>query len=56
MSSTESDGTKNGAHNIMSAKGIISGEFKKKGCIKDDCTNVHYKSDLLLAITENSLQ
>ena len=49
MSSTESDGTKNGAHNIMSAKGIISGEFKKKGYIEDNCTNVHYESDLLLA-------
>ena len=49
LSSTESSGTKNGAHSIMSAKGIISGEFKRKGQIEDDCTNIHYESDLILA-------
>tara|TARA_B100000315_G_C14585437_1_gene592746 strand:- start:1906 stop:2466 length:561 start_codon:yes stop_codon:yes gene_type:complete len=49
MLSTDSDGTKNGAQNIMSAKGIISGEFKRIGQIEDDCTNIHYESDLVMA-------
>ena len=47
--SLDGKGKKNGAHNIMSAKGILSGQFNKKGCIEDNCTNVHYESDLLSA-------
>ena len=49
LSSTELDGTKNGAYHIMSVKSMIAGEFLNKSVIQDDCTNVHYKSDILLA-------
>ncbi len=47
--SKDAKGQKNGAHSIMSAKGILQKKFKKVGYIEDDCTNVHYESDLLLA-------
>ncbi len=49
LASKEKDGTKNGAHNIMSANGLQTNIFNKSGYIVDDCTNVHYKSDLLKA-------
>ena len=47
--SKDGKGQKNGAHSIMSAKGILQKKFEKVGYIEDDCTNVHYESDLLLA-------
>jgi CMP-N-acetylneuraminic acid synthetase len=49
--STEADGTKNGAHYIMSRSFLDSGKdpataLYKKVCVIDDCTNVHYQEDL----------
>ena len=44
--SKDGSGEKNGAHCVMSAKGVLSGHFNKKGYIEDNCTNVHYLNDL----------
>tara|TARA_Y100000310_G_scaffold332528_1_gene408287 strand:- start:39 stop:533 length:495 start_codon:yes stop_codon:yes gene_type:complete len=44
-----SNGTINGAVYIASANGIRKGHFEKEHFIIDDCTNIHYFSDLLLA-------
>jgi len=46
MFSIDGNGQKNGAHCVMSAKGVFSGDFNKKGYIEDNCTNVHYLDDL----------
>lgn len=40
---------KNGAHYIMSVEGIFNNTFGKKDFIIDDCTNIHFESDLLIA-------
>tara|TARA_Y100000031_G_scaffold122314_1_gene137131 strand:- start:791 stop:1345 length:555 start_codon:yes stop_codon:yes gene_type:complete len=47
--SKDANGHKNGAHSIMSAEGILNEKFEKTGFIVDDCTNVHYESDLMIA-------
>ena len=47
--STEKDGTKNGAHYILSKSFLESGISKKDHIVIDDCTNVHYESDLIKA-------
>jgi len=47
--STEADGTKNGAHYILSKSFLFSGLSKKDHIVIDDCTNIHYESDLLKA-------
>jgi|TARA_B100002003_G_C13947823_1_gene459704 CMP-N-acetylneuraminic acid synthetase len=47
--SKDAHGRKNGAHSIMSAVGILNEKFEKTGFTVDDCTNVHYESDLKLA-------
>ena len=44
--STEIDGTKNGAHYILSKSFLESGISIKDHIVVDDCTNVHYESDL----------
>ena len=40
---------KNGAHAILSIKGILENKFKKRDHIIDNCTNVHFESDLMKA-------
>ncbi len=47
--STEADGTKNGAHYILSGRFVETGEAREKVCVVDDCTNVHYQEDLARA-------
>ena len=47
--STQKDGTKNGAHYILSKYFLDSKKSRKDSYILDDCTNVHYKEDLLKA-------
>jgi len=47
--STEIDGTKNGAHYIFSKSFLESGISRKDHIIVDDCTNVHFASDLIKA-------
>jgi len=44
--STEKDGTKNGAHYILSKYFLAFGVSKNDHVVIDDCTNVHYESDL----------
>jgi CMP-N-acetylneuraminic acid synthetase len=44
--STEADGTKNGAHYILSKTFLSSGISIKDHIVVDDCTNVHFESDL----------
>jgi len=44
--STEEDRTKNGAHYILSKSFLSSGISKNDHIIVDDCTNVHFESDL----------
>lgn len=47
--SKDAKGQKNGAHFIMSVKGIFNNTFEKRDFIIDDCTNIHFESDLLIA-------
>ena len=47
--STDANGTKNGAHFIVSVEGILNNKFEKQGHIVDNCTNIHFESDLLNA-------
>ena len=49
LNSKDAKGKGNGAHSIMKAKGILENNFKNIGFIVDDCTNIHYEADLLLA-------
>lgn len=44
--STEPDGTKNGAHYILSKAVLEGGEPKDISVVVDDCTNVHFAEDL----------
>ncbi len=46
LMSTEADGTKNGAHYVLSRHYLDTGESRKDTVIVDDCTNVHYQRDL----------
>ena len=46
LMSTEADGTKNGAHYILSRHFLATGESRNDVTIVDDCTNVHYPEDL----------
>lgn len=46
LTSTEADGTKNGAHYIMSRQYLETGRNNKTITIVDDCTNIHYEADL----------
>lgn len=47
--SIEADGTKNGAHYILSAHFLETGSARRKVGIVDDCTNIHYAEDLAKA-------
>ncbi|MCF8482207.1 MAG: hypothetical protein K9H25_17420 [Rhodospirillum sp.] len=44
--STEADGTKNGAHYIVSLPVLKGAEPRSKTVLVDDCTNVHHVEDL----------
>jgi len=44
--STEADGTKNGAHYILTRRYVTTDECRSEFGIVDDCTNVHYQEDL----------
>jgi CMP-N-acetylneuraminic acid synthetase len=46
LMSTEADGTKNGAHYILSRRFVETGESRKDVTIIDDCTNIHFQEDL----------
>ena len=46
LMSTEADGTKNGAHYILSRHFLETDESRKDAVIVDDCTNIHHASDL----------
>ena len=46
LASKEADGTKNGAHYIFSKKFLSTGISKNDYTVVDDCTNVHFESDL----------
>ena len=45
LSSKNKFGKKNGAHHILNLKGLFDNN-PKIGYILDDCTNIHFKSDL----------
>jgi CMP-N,N'-diacetyllegionaminic acid synthase len=49
LASTEADGTKNGAHYVLSRHFIDSGDARKKVSVIDDCTNIHFDHDLARA-------
>ncbi len=46
LMSTEADGTKNGAHYILSRHFVDTGESRKDVTIVDDCTNIHFAADV----------
>ena len=46
LMSTEADGTKNGAHYILSRHFLETDKSRKDVVIVDDCTNIHHASDL----------
>ena len=47
--STDKEGKKNGAHYVLSKFYLDSDKSRKDVTIIDNCTNIHYKSDLLKA-------
>ena len=49
LGSTQADGTKNGAHYILSRHFLETGESRTDAVIVDDCTNIHYAGDLARA-------
>ena len=46
LMSTQADGTKNGAHYVLSRHFVESGESRADVTIIDDCTNIHFPADL----------
>lgn len=44
--SKQADGTKNGAHYVLSRHFLDSGESRKDVTIVDDCTNIHYEDEV----------
>jgi CMP-N-acetylneuraminic acid synthetase len=46
LNSTEANGTKNGAHYVLSRHFVDTGQTRAKCTIVDDCTNVHFDRDL----------
>lgn len=44
--SQEADGTKNGAHYVLSRHFIETGESRSDKTIIDDCTNIHFAKDV----------
>jgi CMP-N-acetylneuraminic acid synthetase len=49
LASAEADGTKNGAHYVLSRHFVETGEARKKITVTDDCTNIHFPADLTRA-------
>ena len=49
LNSTEADGTKNGAHYVLSRHFVDTGEARRTVTITDDCTNIHFEDDLTRA-------
>jgi CMP-N,N'-diacetyllegionaminic acid synthase len=49
LASAEADGTKNGAHYVLSRRFVETGEARKKITVTDNCTNVHFQEDLVRA-------
>jgi CMP-N-acetylneuraminic acid synthetase len=49
LASTEANGTKNGAHYVLSRHFVDTGEARRKVTIVDDCTNIHFSDDLTKA-------
>lgn len=52
LNSVEADGTKNGAHYVLSRHFVDTGEARKTVTIVDDCTNIHFPEDLERAARE----
>jgi CMP-N-acetylneuraminic acid synthetase len=46
LKSTEANGTKNGAHYVLSRHFVDTGEARQSVTIVDDCTNIHFPADL----------
>jgi CMP-N-acetylneuraminic acid synthetase len=46
LMSTEADGTKNGAHYVLSRHFVDTGESRKDVVIVDDCTNIHFAEEV----------
>ncbi|MGH7003309.1 MAG: cytidylyltransferase domain-containing protein [Alphaproteobacteria bacterium] len=46
LNSTERDGTKNGAHYVLSRHFLDGGTARRTATIVDDCTNIHFERDL----------
>jgi hypothetical protein len=46
LKSTEANGTKNGAHYVLSRHFVDTGNDRKSVAVIDDCTNIHFPSDL----------
>lgn len=46
LSSTEADGTTNGAYKIFSRRYLDTDEKNGEFILVDDCTNIHYQEDL----------
>ena len=46
LNSTEANGTKNGAHYVLSRHFVDTGEVRAKCTVIDDCTNIHFDRDL----------
>ena len=44
--SKDNKGNKNGAHTILSLKGLLKSKNLRISYIIDNCTNIHLKSDL----------
>ena len=47
--STDKAGKKNGAHYVLSKFYLDNNKSRKDISVKDNCTNIHYKEDLLKA-------
>ena len=46
LMSTEANGTKNGAHYVLSRHFVETGTSHKDTVVVDDCTNIHFQADL----------
>ena len=46
IASTDANGTKNGAHYVLSRHFVDTEEARKKVVVVDDCTNIHFLADL----------
>ena len=46
LKSTEANGTKSGAHYVLSRHFVDTGEARHTATIVDDCTNIHFPEDI----------